>query len=53
MRDIAKRVKTEALCVEDENAEIWESKEMKEWVKLMRLRIGGLGEDRMALEQDP
>ena len=33
-RDIAKRVKTEASCVEDEDAEIWESKEMKEWANL-------------------
>ena len=47
------RVRIEASCVEDENAEIWESKEMKEWVKLMRLKIGGIGEDRMAMEQEP
>ncbi len=33
VRDIAKRVKTEASCVEDEDAEIWESKELKECVK--------------------
>ena len=39
--------------MEDENAEIWESKEMKEWVKLMRLKIGGIGEDRMAMEREP